>query len=185
MVELHPGKGVEASEVRAVQRWSLTSGMTVTPTRARIAAIQPAAHVRRKFVEIHRSQGFCILARSVDGFGRVEWRQLSRPPGGAGIRGNQCLLFSQSSPSTSSANPRPCCRHFPSASTKPSNRSRPLARCPLKATAGDAGFAVHCACGHNPRKILAYPRALLSLLLTALLTALGCPEPDHGGRAAA
>jgi transposase, IS5 family len=36
-----------------------------------------------------------------------------------------------------------------------------LARCPLKGTAGDAVFAVLCACGHNLRKILAHLRALL------------------------
>ncbi len=31
-----------------------------------------------------------------------------------------------------------------------------LTRCPLKGTAGDALFAVLCACGHNIRKILAH-----------------------------
>ena len=60
-----------------------------------------------------------------------------------------------------------------------------LARCPLKGTAGDAVFAVLSACGHNLRKILAHLRALLVLLLAALLTALGRPEPSHGGLTAA
>jgi IS5 family transposase len=36
-----------------------------------------------------------------------------------------------------------------------------LSRCPLKATIGDAVFAVLCACGHNIRKILAHLRACL------------------------
>ena len=60
-----------------------------------------------------------------------------------------------------------------------------LARSPLKGTTGDAIFAVLCACGHNIRKILAHLRALLSLLLAALLTALHRPEPRHGALAAA
>ena len=44
-----------------------------------------------------------------------------------------------------------------------------LTRCPLKGTAGDAIFAVLCACGHNIRKILAHLRALLALIIAALL----------------
>ena len=44
-----------------------------------------------------------------------------------------------------------------------------LARCPLKGTIGDALFAVLCGCGHNIRKILAHLRALLSLIIAAIL----------------
>jgi IS5 family transposase len=44
-----------------------------------------------------------------------------------------------------------------------------LTRCPLKGTTGDALFAVLCACGHNIRKILAHLRALLALLIAAIL----------------
>ena len=44
-----------------------------------------------------------------------------------------------------------------------------LARCPLKGAAGDATFAVLCACAHNIRNILAHPRALLVLIIAALL----------------
>jgi transposase, IS5 family len=47
-----------------------------------------------------------------------------------------------------------------------------LARCPLKGAAGDAIFAVLCACGHNIRKILAHLRALLVLIIAALVTFL-------------
>ncbi len=47
-----------------------------------------------------------------------------------------------------------------------------LARCALKGTLGDALHAVLCGCGHNIRKILAYLRALLSVLLAALLQSL-------------
>lgn len=46
-----------------------------------------------------------------------------------------------------------------------------LTRCPLKGTAGDAIFAVLCACGHNIRKILAHLRAILVLLIAAILRA--------------
>lgn len=47
-----------------------------------------------------------------------------------------------------------------------------LARCPLKGTIGDAIFAVLCGCGHNIRKILAHIRALITIILAALLGAL-------------
>ena len=60
-----------------------------------------------------------------------------------------------------------------------------LACCPLKGTTGDAVFAVLCACGHNLRKILAHLRALLALLLAAILTAICRPEPRYGGPATA
>ena len=60
-----------------------------------------------------------------------------------------------------------------------------LARCPLRGTAGDAVFAVLCACGHNIRKILAHLRALLALMMAALLTALGRTQPRQGPPASA
>ena len=44
-----------------------------------------------------------------------------------------------------------------------------LARCVLKGTLGDARFAVLCGCGHNIRKILAHPRALLVLFVAVVL----------------
>jgi IS5 family transposase len=47
-----------------------------------------------------------------------------------------------------------------------------LTRCPLKGTTGDALFAVLCACGHSIRKMLAHLRALLALLIAAILGAL-------------
>jgi transposase, IS5 family len=47
-----------------------------------------------------------------------------------------------------------------------------LTRCPLKGTAGDAIFAVLCACGHNNRKILAHLRAVLALFIAAILNAI-------------
>ena len=47
-----------------------------------------------------------------------------------------------------------------------------LSRCPLKGTIGDAIFAVLCGCGHNLRKILAHIRALITMILAALLGAL-------------
>ena len=53
-----------------------------------------------------------------------------------------------------------------------------LTRCPLKGTAGDAIFAVLCACGHNLRKILAHLRAVLALFIAAILNAIG-QRPDH------
>ncbi|MBM9592896.1 hypothetical protein JM664_00010, partial [Rhodobacteraceae bacterium MCCB 386] len=46
-----------------------------------------------------------------------------------------------------------------------------LTRSPLKGTTGDALFAVLCACDHNLRKILAHLRALLALLIAAILGA--------------
>ena len=52
-----------------------------------------------------------------------------------------------------------------------------LSRCPLKGTIGDALFAVLCGCGHNIRKILAHLRALLALIIAAILTALGATNP--------
>ena len=52
-----------------------------------------------------------------------------------------------------------------------------LSRCPLKGTLGDALFAVLCGCGHNIRKILAHLRALLALIIAAILTALGATNP--------
>lgn len=60
-----------------------------------------------------------------------------------------------------------------------------LTRCPLKGTTGDAIFAVLCACGHNIRKILAHLRAILALLLAALLRAFEQrPEGQLASRAA-
>jgi IS5 family transposase len=47
-----------------------------------------------------------------------------------------------------------------------------LSRSPLKGTIGDALFAVLCGCGHNIRKILAYLRTLLALMIAAILSAL-------------
>ncbi|MDT8316131.1 IS5 family transposase [Roseomonas mucosa] len=47
-----------------------------------------------------------------------------------------------------------------------------LARCALKGTLGDALHAVLCGCGHNLRKILAYLRSLLAVLLATLLQSL-------------
>ena len=47
-----------------------------------------------------------------------------------------------------------------------------LSRSPLKGTLGDALFAVLCGCGHNIRKILAYLRALLAIIIAAILSAL-------------
>ncbi len=44
-----------------------------------------------------------------------------------------------------------------------------LARCFLKGTLGDAIFAILCGCGHNIRKILAHLRALLVVLIAAVL----------------
>jgi IS5 family transposase len=49
-----------------------------------------------------------------------------------------------------------------------------LSRCTLKGTIGDALFAMLCGCGHNIRKILAHLRALLALIIAAILLAL-CP----------
>jgi transposase, IS5 family len=57
-----------------------------------------------------------------------------------------------------------------------------LARCPLKGATGDAIFAVLCACGHNIRKILAHLRALLVLIIAALLASL---EHDNSARSGA
>lgn len=50
-----------------------------------------------------------------------------------------------------------------------------LARCPLKATIGDAIFAVLCGCGHNIRKILAHLRALWHLIVVIIM-ATGWPH---------
>jgi IS5 family transposase len=47
-----------------------------------------------------------------------------------------------------------------------------LSRSPLKGTLGDALFAVLCGCGHNIRKILAYLRALLAIIIAAILSTL-------------
>lgn len=52
-----------------------------------------------------------------------------------------------------------------------------LSRCPLKGTLGDAIFAVLCGCGHNIRKILAHLRALLALIIAALLAAISLSAP--------
>ncbi len=45
-----------------------------------------------------------------------------------------------------------------------------LSRCPLKATVGDAVFAVLNACGNNIRKILAHLRAWLAWIIAVLWT---------------
>ncbi|TJZ90659.1 IS5 family transposase [Paracoccus gahaiensis] len=62
-----------------------------------------------------------------------------------------------------------------------------LSRCPLKGTSGDAIFAVLCGCGHNIRKILAHLRALLALILTAILQVIrtGNGYLAHGQRCSA
>ena len=52
-----------------------------------------------------------------------------------------------------------------------------LSRCALKGTLGDALFAVLCGCGHNIRKILAHLRALLALIIAAILTTLLATDP--------
>jgi IS5 family transposase len=54
-----------------------------------------------------------------------------------------------------------------------------LTRCPLKGTAGDAIFAVLCACGHNIRKILGHLRALLALFIVAVLNAISHRPADQ------
>ena len=54
-----------------------------------------------------------------------------------------------------------------------------LTRCPLKGTAGDAIFAVLCACGHNIRKILAHLRAVLVLFMAAMLSVFGQRPAGH------
>jgi IS5 family transposase len=54
-----------------------------------------------------------------------------------------------------------------------------LSRSPLKGTIGDALFAVLCGCGHNIRKILAYLRALLALMIAAILLAFRATKPAH------
>ena len=52
-----------------------------------------------------------------------------------------------------------------------------LLRCTFKGTICDALFAVTCGDGHNIRKILAHLRALLALIISAILTALGATDP--------
>jgi transposase, IS5 family len=52
-----------------------------------------------------------------------------------------------------------------------------LARCPLKGVIGDAIFAVLCGCGHNIRKILAHLRAILALVIAAILATLNGHAP--------
>ena len=52
-----------------------------------------------------------------------------------------------------------------------------LSRCPLKGTIGDALFAVLCGCGHNIRKTLAHLRAILALIIAAILSALRATKP--------
>jgi transposase, IS5 family len=53
-----------------------------------------------------------------------------------------------------------------------------LTRSTLKGTTGDALFAVLCASGHNIRKILAHLRALLALLIGAILSAFAADHPQ-------
>ena len=60
-----------------------------------------------------------------------------------------------------------------------------LTRCPLKGTTGDALFAVLCACGHKIRKMLAHLRALLTLLIGAILSAFKADRTQAIGGAAA
>src|SRR5205809_3429875 len=52
-----------------------------------------------------------------------------------------------------------------------------LGRCYLKDRAGDAANVVLSAVGHNLRRILAWLRELLCLLLLPLLRTLACPAP--------
>jgi IS5 family transposase len=47
-----------------------------------------------------------------------------------------------------------------------------LARCALKGTLGDALHAVLCGCGHNIRMILAHLRAIVAVILAALIAAI-------------
>ena len=54
-----------------------------------------------------------------------------------------------------------------------------LTRCPLKGTAGDAIFAVLCACGHNIRKILAHLRTILAPFIAAMLNAAWLRPADQ------
>jgi IS5 family transposase len=54
-----------------------------------------------------------------------------------------------------------------------------LSRSPLKGTIGDALFAVLCCCGYNILKILAYLRALLALMIAAILLAFRATGPAH------
>lgn len=54
-----------------------------------------------------------------------------------------------------------------------------LSRCPLKGTLGDALFAVLCGCGHNIRKTLAHLRALLALIIAAILAEISAPATTH------
>ena len=54
-----------------------------------------------------------------------------------------------------------------------------LARCLLKATIGDAIFAVLCGCGHNIRKILAHLRALWIPVMMAILAAFRTFQTDQ------
>ena len=52
-------------------------------------------------------------------------------------------------------------------------------RSALKGTIGGALFAVPCGCGRNIRKILVYLRALLALMIAAILLAFCATEPAH------
>jgi len=54
-----------------------------------------------------------------------------------------------------------------------------LSRSPLRGTIGDDLFAVLCGCGHNIRKALPYLRALLALMIAAILLACCATEPAH------
>ncbi len=56
-----------------------------------------------------------------------------------------------------------------------------LARCPLKATLGDAIFAVLCGCGHNIRKILAHLRVVLAAIIGWLFACMILPETRNQG----
>ena len=47
-----------------------------------------------------------------------------------------------------------------------------LARCALRGTEGDALFAVLCGSGGNIRKLLAWLRAFLALVLRALIAVI-------------
>jgi len=54
-----------------------------------------------------------------------------------------------------------------------------LARSPLKGNIGDTLFAVLCGCGHNIRKILAHLRALLALIIAAIIAACRPHKSDR------
>jgi transposase, IS5 family len=57
------------------------------------------------------------------------------------------------------------------------NEEGHLGRCYLKGHAGDAANAILTAVGYNFRRILAWLRALLCLILSALIAAISFQSP--------